>query len=412
LRFALAYVVLTRVTVAVFGPQLESLLVWVAVIAAVAHGPTRRRFRAYVSTFGFRRRFNRALCSTGVEPFASRPPDVVAVGSSGLGKRVELVVPMGTSPDSLTGLRSHLAAAFRVRDVLFERSATDGAVVTMTLSMRDPFGQELPPWPLEGRHAWSFSLPIPFGVDEEGRVVSSSLVEHHLLLGGEPGAGESNALLVVGAAALDPAARLHLLDGKLVELAAWARCADGFVGPDMNEAIGLLEQLRGAMDDRYVALQRLGKRKVDPSDGLAYEVLVCDELALYLNHPDKKAAQRFAEVLRYLLARGRAAGIVVVAATQKPSTDVVPSSLRDLFGYRWAMRCATREASDTILGSGWATEGYSAADIDARTRGLGLLRHEGAAPVKLRAFHLDDAAIERVAIQAGEVRRSARKLGA
>ena len=63
--------------------------------------------------------------------------------------------------------------------------------------------------------------------------------------------------------------------------------------------------------------------------------------------------------------------MVTVATTQKPSADVVPTYLRDLFGFRWALRCSTPQASDTILGSGWASEGYSAAAIDPATRGCG-----------------------------------------
>ena len=85
-------------------------------------------------------------------------------------------------------------------------------------------------------------------------------------------------------------------------------------------------------------------------------------------------------VLRDVVARGRAAGIVVVAATQKPSVDVVPSSIRDLFGFRLALRCATKDASDTVLGSGWAAQGYSASDINGSTRGVGWLLSEGSVP--------------------------------
>jgi DNA segregation ATPase FtsK/SpoIIIE, S-DNA-T family len=56
---------------------------------------------------------------------------------------------------------------------------------------------------------------------------------------------------------------------------------------------------------------------------------------------------------------------------------VVPTYLRDLFGFRWALRCSTPDASDTILGRGWASQGYSAAQIDPTARGVGLLLQEG-----------------------------------
>ena len=53
--------------------------------------------------------------------------------------------------------------------------------------------------------------------------------------------------------------------------------------------------------------------------------------------------------------RGRAACMPVVASAQRPSSEVVPTSLRDLFAYRWAFRCTTGDSSDVVLGNGWAT---------------------------------------------------------
>jgi len=133
-------------------------------------------------------------------------------------------------------------------------------------------------------------------------------------------------------------------------------------------------------------------------------VVVCDELAHYLTAPDRKERTEFAEVLRDLVSRGRAAGVIVLAATQKPAADIVPTALRDLFGFRWALRCSTPQASDTILGSGWASAGYSAATIDARDRGVGFLLHEGGLPFRLKAHYLDDDALAVLADRAEAIR--------
>ena len=58
--------------------------------------------------------------------------------------------------------------------------------------------------------------------------------------------------------------------------------------------------------------------------------------------------------------------MIVCAATQKPGADVVPSALRDLFGFRLALRCNTPQASDTILGQGWASAGCGRVDDPGR----------------------------------------------
>ena len=143
---------------------------------------------------------------------------------------------------------------------------------------------------------------------------------------------------MIATAALDPGARIWLLDGKLVELAAWAPVAERLAGPDGEEAIALLRHVREEMDARYRELLARGRRKVAREDGLALHLVVCDELAFYLTLPDKQQRQEFAELLRDLVARGRAAGVIVCAATQKPGSDVVPTALRDLFGFRLALQ--------------------------------------------------------------------------
>jgi len=248
--------------------------------------------------------------------------------------------------------------------------------------------------------------PIPVGVGEDGGTVTISLPERNVLLGGEPGAGKSAALsLLVATAALDPSVKLWLFDGKLVELATWSGCAEHMVGVDVGEAIQVLRQLQTEMEVRYAQLLINRKRKVGPDDDMPLQVVVCDELAHYLTASDRKQRTEFGEVMRDLVSRGRAAGVIVLAATQKPAADIVPTALRDLFGFRWALRCSTPQASDTILGQGWASAGHSAAEIDAGLRGVGYLLHEGGQPVRLRSYYLADDTLAGIAFRAEAVRR-------
>ena len=71
----------------------------------------------------------------------------------------------------------------------------------------------------------------------------------------------------------------------------------------------------------------------------------------------------FITLFRDLVARGRAAAMPVIAATQRPSVDIIPKSLRDLFGYRAAFRCTSTGSTDIILGDGLSGAGYTATDI-------------------------------------------------
>ena len=253
--------------------------------------------------------------------------------------------------------------------------------------------------------------PVHLGIDETGRAVRVDLAERNLLVGGEPGAGKSVALnLIVGHAALSLDCRLVLVDGKRVELGAWAESAEQFVGPDIDQANKVLRALREEMDDRYSQLLAAGRRKIMRDGGMAPVLVVFDELAYFsATVGDRKQQGEFVANVRDLVARGRAAGVIVVAATQRPSADIVPTSLRDLFGYRWAFRCSTGASSDVILGHGWAGQGYSAADIDPAARGVGWLIAEGGIPRRMRAAFLTDDQVRELATVAARRQAAARE---
>jgi len=322
------------------------------------------------------------------------------------GELVRVRASRGSSLEHVEQRAEELAVCLRVPEVRIARNPDDAATGTVTLVRRDPLaGMASVPWPHRDAGRLSLWEPIPIGVDELGATVSVALPERNVLLGGEPGAGKSVALSVlVATGALDPSARLWLLDGKLIELSAWAPCTQRFAGPDVDEAIEVLRALRDEMEARYRELLARGRRKISQDDDLPLHLVACDELAFYLGLEDRKKQREFAELLRDLVARGRAAGVIVCAATQKPASDVVPSALRDLFGFRLALRCNTPQASDTILGQGWATAGYSAATIAPGQRGVGLLLAEDGTPVRLRGFHLTDADVDELAARAAALR--------
>lgn len=349
--------------------------------------------------------FSRALRLCGVVgPWGTRP---LVRRSAALpsGMRLEVSVPVGQHTGHLLQAAPALAAALRVREVRVVMDPADASVAHVTVVRRDPMARPTPPWPWLELSATSLWEPVPLGVDEEGRSVGVLLPEHNLLLGGEPGGGKSAALsLLVAAAALDPLVHITLFDAKQVELSCWADVASRFVGPDLEDASLALSALRQEMDERYEALLAARRRKIAPEDGLALHVVVLDELAFYLRGAERATRARIAEGLRDLVSRGRAAGIVVLAATQKPDHETVPTWVRDLFGYRMALRCTTKEASDTVLGAGWAAQGYSAATVDPRLRGVGFLLAEGGVPMKLRTFYLADADVAGLAARAGRLR--------
>jgi hypothetical protein len=349
------------------------------------------------------RRFAQATVDAGVTP-----ADVTGMRAVPSGNRLTVSIPPGSTAEDYEKASEALAVCFRSRDVRVLRDPANAGRAELTIVTCDPLAGAGTPWPGVGVHETNLWRPLPIGVDEDGVPVLLDLAGHHVLVGGEPGAGKSNALsMIVATAALDPSVDVWCLDAKLVELAPWRELAQAFVGPDIGEATVALGVLQNEMTNRYEWLLERRLRKVTPDTSLGLVLVVVDEMALYIQGKGKERDE-FALGLRDLVARGRAAGIVVVAATQKPAADVVPTAVRDLFGYRLALRCSTREASDTVLGSGWAAAGYSAADIDPATRGVGLLLADTGVPRRLRCHHVTDADIDAIVQRALAVRSRTR----
>jgi DNA segregation ATPase FtsK/SpoIIIE, S-DNA-T family len=249
--------------------------------------------------------------------------------------------------------------------------------------------------------------PVHLGIDEYGYGVDVELIYRNILIAGEPGAGKSvleNNIVAHGALSAD--CSMWLFDGKQVELGLWADVADVFVGPDMTMALRRLRQLQFEMNRRYAELSRVNRRKITKADSVPALLCVIDELAYYsVTTGTKDQREEFMILLRDIVARGRAAGVIVAAATQRPSADIIPTSLRDLFGYRLAFRCTTDSSSDIILSVGWAAQGFSARDIAPEDRGIGLLLAEGGEPRRMKSAYLSDADIYSLVEYARQLRR-------
>jgi S-DNA-T family DNA segregation ATPase FtsK/SpoIIIE len=266
--------------------------------------------------------------------------------------------------------------------------------MTLTLHLPRPAGNRpagtraFRPGPLS---LWD---PAHLGVDPYGDPVTVTLAYRNLVIGGLPDAGKSNGLaLILGHAALSlDVRRVWLFDGKETELVFWEPLAARSVGRDPDDALNALAELQALLDSRLTELKAAGLRKITRESGHGFDLVVIDELALYTATYGEPAQQkRFAAGVRDLIARGRAAGMVLVIATQRPSSDIVPTSLRDLIAYRWALACANDASSDVVLGDGQANDGYSAASIDTDTPGVGWLRAEnGRVPRLFKANYLSD----------------------
>jgi S-DNA-T family DNA segregation ATPase FtsK/SpoIIIE len=258
-----------------------------------------------------------------------------------------------------------------------------------------------PEWPLLHADRVDFTQPIPVGYDELGNIVYVKLDQRTLLIGAEMGWGKSTIIhILTAAAALDARVRLTVIDVKLVTMTKWKGSAERWVGDDIGEANRVLTQLRAEMRRRYAYMAENHLELLTPTDARPLEVLIVDELETLTD--DDTFVANLVDITRL----GRAAGIIVIAATQEPRADVIPKKLTNKFVFRWAGRCADVAQVRMVIGARYRQA--PAHLLDAADKGLGYLMHEGAAPVKLQAFFLTESDIRTIAERAEQVRRSTR----
>lgn len=379
------------------------------IVGTLAVPAARRRVSSGLRRGRLIREWDSAARHAGLATGSDRVPRIVGpVVYRDTGQTFRVRIPKGATAADLEESGEAVAVVLDARGVAVTRDPRSARYATVTIQRVDPFEGRAPdPWPWIDAPRADFGGRLPVGVDETGTPVGVTMLGKNIMLGGEPEAGKSVAASqFIAAGALDPTVKIWGWDAKLVELALWEPVLQRVAYNDIDDAISQLRELVERMDKRYVSMQGAGRRTASAADGPIY-LAVFDELRFYTAHEDSKKKKEFCGLLVDLIARGRAARFVTLAATQKPSTDVVPSAIRDLVGYRWALRCTTKDASDTILGAGWAQEGYSAADISIGTRGVGLLHAEGGYPMKVRSHYLSDADIAAIAARGAALRRAA-----
>jgi len=196
------------------------------------------------------------------------------------------------------------------------------------------------------------STTAAIGVDDSGRPVIIDLTDlPHLLIAGATGSGKSVALNTILCSMLYSAAptrlQLVLIDPKQVELSAYAGLPH-LAAPIITsaaEAVKTLDAVNAAMDKRY---KQMARQRAKSSDdiGLPRMVIVIDELADLMLTSRKVVEHSIVRIAQL----GRAAGIHLILATQKPLVSVVTGLIQANTPCKLALQTASTGDSVRILG--------------------------------------------------------------
>ena len=200
-------------------------------------------------------------------------------------------------------------------------------------------------------------LPIALGQDTGGTPVVLDLVAlPHMLIAGATGSGKSVCINSIVASFLltktPEQLRILMVDPKRVELTPFNGIPH-LVGPVIVDAEEVNTALRGLIREmlgRYKLMEEIGARNIDGYNKrskvkMPFLVLIVDELADLMMVGGFEVEQNLVRLAQL----GRATGIHLVLATQRPSVNVVTGLLKANIPARAAFAVASQVDSRVIL---------------------------------------------------------------
>ena len=202
-------------------------------------------------------------------------------------------------------------------------------------------------------------LPVPLGLGSGGQPVFADLARMpHTLIAGSTGSGKSvcmNAIITGLLMSRSPAqTRMVMIDPKRVELTPYTGIPHLYtpVVVEADRAVATLKALIAEMMGRFRVLEKAGVKNIvsfneRSNEKMPYLVILVDELADLM----LQAANEVERLLVRLAQLGRATGVHLVVATQRPSVDVVTGLIKANFPSRISFAVMSQIDSRTVLDS-------------------------------------------------------------
>lgn len=343
----------------------------------------------------------------------------------GPGCRVDVDLPLGVTAAAVMEKREGLASGLR-RPIgcVWPDGAPKEHPGRLVVWVGDkPFSdQPQPRWPLLKAGAADLFEPIPVAWDQRSGRFDLLLMYGNVLVGALPGAGKSGwGKVIASAAALDPTCELHVHElkgtGDYTHLKPIAhrytsappseesldsvmnsiREVHGYLAPRAR-TIGLLPESEVGTERKVT--RKLGNRR---DLGLWPVLLVVDECQELFESEHGAEAET---LLKAIIKRGRALGIILVLLTQRPDKDSLPRSISANAGIRICLRVTGQVENDMILGTSAYKAGMRATMFDDTDLGVAYVR-SGARGKIARAQKFDDDLARAAGAQALELRTAA-----
>jgi len=282
--------------------------------------------------------------------------------------RYELLLDPGVKLSKITNLSADIALSLGVTGVRISAIPEKNSVVGIEVpnrSVSTVYVREV----IDSDEFRSSQSRISFAVGKDiggKRVIGNIAKLPHLLIAGTTGSGKSvcmNSLIISLLYKSSPEdVRLIMIDPKMVELGIYNGIPHLLIPvvTDPKKASGSLQWAVAEMMRRYTIMSESGVRdifsyneviKSNPERRkLPQIVVVIDELADLMLVAAKEVEESICRVAQM----GRAAGVHLVVATQRPSSDVITGLMKSNIPSRIAFAVASAMESRIILDAGGA----------------------------------------------------------
>lgn len=284
-----------------------------------------------------------------------------------------------TRVSNLEGLATDFAVLLGVEDVFVKRLPGESSVGVFVPNRERTLVKFLDcinnVWKVRN----DIKVPLNLGVDYLGSPVVIDLVDlPHLLIAGSTGSGKSTLLASLIASVCycvgPERVQFILSDTKNVEFGHFVGAPHLLFEPatSVYQTLERFDWVIDEMEDRLKTIGKAGFRNVheynsaNNSKGpLPFIIIIIDELAdLMMFKGSKKGESKIAdEKISKIVQKSRAAGIYFIAATQRPSVNVVAGSIKANFPARLTFRLPSEFDSRTIINTTGAEHLLSQGDM-------------------------------------------------